>query len=121
MFFIMGISDGEKQLKFDQPMVCPCCSQSGCLQVTVEYMFFSLFFIPLFKWNKRYFVKTSCCSAVAELEKVLGRSIESGDAAALDLQALRFSRSFGGARRCAACGYETAEHFQYCPKCGHPL
>lgn len=121
MFFIMGISNGEKLLEFDQPVVCPCCSHFGRLQVTVAYMFFSLFFIPLFKWNKRYFVKTTCCGAVAELDKELGRSIEHGEITALDLNALRFSCPFGRTRRCAACGYETAEDFQYCPKCGRPF
>lgn len=38
-------------------------------QVYMTYMYFSFFFIPLFKWNKRFYVKMSCCDAVYELTR----------------------------------------------------
>ncbi len=118
MFFIIGVSNAERILEFDQPMVCPCCARFGRLQASVSYMYFSLFFIPLIKWNKRYFVKATCCGAVAELDCEIGRSIERGETNSLDLNSLHFSCPYDSAKRCAACGYETAEDFQYCPKCG---
>ena len=29
----------------------------------MEYTSLSLFFIPVFKWGKKYYVKTSCCGS----------------------------------------------------------
>lgn len=119
MFFIIGISNGEKQIEFDQPLVCPCCGKFGRLELHMTYMFFSLFFIPLIKWNKRYFVRTTCCSAACELPEELGHSIARGETTQLDINVLHFSCQYGAVRICKTCGYETAEDFQYCPKCGH--
>lgn len=121
MFLIMGVSNGEKQLMFDQSIICSCCSHFGRLQVMVSYMFFSLFFIPIFKWSKRYYVKTTCCGAIAELDKETGHSIERGGMTALDLGTLHFSCPYGSTKRCTVCGYETSDDFLYCPKCGHPF
>ncbi|MEI3186501.1 MAG: hypothetical protein V8S27_00225 [Lachnospiraceae bacterium] len=50
MFFIMGISQGEKKLNFDQTIMCNHCGQYGHLEVYMIYSYLSLFFIPIFKW-----------------------------------------------------------------------
>ena len=52
MFFIGGISNGEKKLDYIQSTVCPRCEAFGRMEVYMTYMCFSLFFIPIFKWNK---------------------------------------------------------------------
>ena len=51
MFFIMGISNGEKKLAFDQLEICNCCGKYGHLEVYMTYMFFSFFFISDFNIN----------------------------------------------------------------------
>ena len=56
MFFIGGISNGEKKLDYIQSTVCPRCEAFGRMEVYMTYMCFSLFFIPIFKWNKKYYV-----------------------------------------------------------------
>ena len=122
MFFIMGISNTEKQLAFDQPLVCPCCGKFGRLEVYVTYMFFSLFFIPIIKWDKRYYAKTTCCCASCELSRETGRSIERGETTQLTISELQFSCKFhSSCKRCTVCGYEAAADFQFCPKCGQQL
>lgn len=78
MFFIMGMSQGQKQLDFNQTMICGVCGSYGRYEVFMTYMYFSFFFIPLFKWNKRYYVQTSCCGSVYELDPQKGRMIEYG-------------------------------------------
>ena len=47
MFFMMGITDGRKELNYSQMEIC---SVRGCLgryKVLMTYTFFLLFFIPL--------------------------------------------------------------------------
>ena len=59
-------------------MICPSCGRYGRYEVTVEYTCFSLFFIPILKWNKKYYVKSSCCGSIYLLSKDIGDKI-SGD------------------------------------------
>ena len=79
MFFIGGISNGEKKLDYVQSIVCSRCDAFGKMEVYMTYMYFSLFFIPIFKWNKKYFVKNTCCDSVYILDDELGVKISRGD------------------------------------------
>ena len=54
MFFIMGITEGRKDFDFSQTVICDSCGKYGRYQVFMIYTVLSLFFIPTFKWNKRY-------------------------------------------------------------------
>lgn len=121
MFFIFGISSGEKRLDFNQTMVCSHCGHFGRLEVYMTYMYFSLFFIPLFKWGKRYFVKTSCCNAVSDISNELGKKIERGQVIEITPNDLHFQYRSSRLKQCTNCGYSTSEEFQYCPKCGKEL
>ena len=73
MFFIMGVSQGQKKLNFDQLIVCGRCGRYGHLEVYMVYSYLSLFFIPVLKWGRRYYVRTTCCNASVELDAELGR------------------------------------------------
>lgn len=122
MLLIMGISSGEKKLAFEQNVICPCCGRYGRLEVYMTYMYFSLFFIPIIKWNKRYYVRTSCCHAACEIGGGLGHSIAKGEASELDQNDLHFTHSGFGYKKCLFCGYMTTDqNFQYCPRCGRPF
>lgn len=123
MFFIFGISNGHKELDFHQSIVCNSCGNYGRYQAFVEYMFFSLFFIPVFKWNKTYYIKTSCCGALYTIDNELGKRLAKGEAITLgeeDLHVVQTGR-YTSIKRCSQCGYTTNEDFHYCPKCAHPL
>ena len=78
MIFIGGISQGEKILNYTQTVICDICGRYGRYQVIMTYMYFSFFFIPLFKWNKRFYVKMSCCGSVYELDPEIGKEILAG-------------------------------------------
>lgn len=120
MFFVMGAGDKETLLGLEQMAVCPRCGRYGRLQVVMVCSVLSVFFIPLFRWNKRYYARFSCCGAYCPLDPELGRRIEKGEVQSLDERALVFT---GGRQvhRCAACGYATEQDFDFCPKCGRPL
>ncbi len=126
MFFIMGINQGMKELAYRGSLfICERCGRYGRYQVFMTYMYLSLFFIPIFKWGKRYYVKTSCCGAVCELQPEIGRRLARGEEVTLTPDMMTpVSAGSGGtaalrpAKRCPGCGYETTEDFEYCPKCG---
>ncbi len=54
MIFIGGISQGQKILDYVKTVICDRCGRYGRFQVVMTYMYFSFFFIPLFKWNRKY-------------------------------------------------------------------
>ena len=120
MFFIFGMNGGHESLRFRQTLVCPCCGRYGALEAYKEFNSFSLFFIPMFSFNKRYFVRTAGCGCVSEIDKELGKKIEKGQATNIDVSQLRFHTGYGFTpyKRCAGCGYATADDFAFCPKCG---
>lgn len=121
MFFMMGINNGSKELDFSQTIICDVCGKYGRYQVFMTYMVLSLFFIPCFKWNRRYYVKTSCCNTVYELNPEIGKAIAHGEQ--VEILPEHLSRVNQGAygsmyKKCHNCGYETAEDFEFCPRCG---
>ena len=121
MFFIMGIDPRHKQLQYNNSVfICDRCGQYGRYEVFMTYMCFSLFFIPIFKWNKQYFVRTTCCNAQYELDTNIGLAIARGNDVEIRPEHLRM---MGGSaqsnyKRCSQCGFSTTEDFRYCPSCG---
>ena len=121
MFFMMGITEGRKDLNFTQTMICNICGRYGRYNVFMTYTVLSLFFIPCLKWNKHYYVQTSCCNSVYELDPEIGKAIARGETVEIKPEHLSKVDQGGYSRhckRCSNCGYETAEDFEYCPKCG---
>jgi len=122
MFFMMGITDGRKQLDFTQTVICSVCGKYGRYQVFMTYTVLSLFFIPCLKWNRHYYVQMSCCNTLYELDPEIGKAIARGEQVEILSQHLTMVQqgtSGYGHRHCDHCGYETTEDFEYCPKCGN--
>ncbi len=149
MIFIGGIGQGSKTLQYTGTLKCKFCgSMAGC-QILMSYHYFSFFFIPLFKWNKRFLVKMACCGAVYELDPQVGKAIVRGEGMDIldqDLRLVADGRpvyraygAYGGAQgngqegeggqapdpaqklRCPVCKYEAPGDPNYCPKCGQRL
>ena len=57
MFFMMGITQGRKELPFTQTVICDRCGSYGRYMVFMTYTVLSLFFIPVFRWGKKYYVR----------------------------------------------------------------
>ena len=71
--------------------------------------------------NKHYYVRTSCCNTLYELDPEMGKAIARGEQVLIRPEHLqRISKVTYGYnyKHCNYCGYETAENFEYCPKCG---
>ena len=125
MIFIGGISQGRKILDYVRTVICGCCGRYGRYEVIMTYTYFSFFFIPLFKWNRQFYVRMTCCGAVYILEKEVGQKILAGQDVEIRPEDLTLVQGGDGSgtygrmkKHCSRCGYETFEDFEYCPKCG---
>ena len=125
MIFIGGISQGRKILDYVRTVICGCCGRYGRYEVIMTYTYFSFFFIPLFKWNRQFYVRMTCCGAVYSLDQEVGQKILAGQDVEIRSEDLTLVQGGDGSgtygrmkKHCSRCGYETCEDFEYCPKCG---
>ena len=122
MFFMIGVTQGRKDFDFHQLVVCGLCGAYGRYQVFMTYSVLSLFLLPVWKWNRQYFVRTSCCNTLYRLDEEIGRRIARGEQVQIQPQHLqRVSPAGARMRHCPNCGFTTAENFTYCPQCGGRL
>lgn len=128
MFLVFGIDDQEKILEYNNLDSCVSCGRYNKYKVYKVSSAFSLFFIPMIKWNKRYFVESSCCNSIFELKKEVGLKIEKGENITIKKENLRFLGYKNNpnyysqqGKKCFNCGYIASQEFQYCPKCGNRL
>jgi DNA-directed RNA polymerase subunit RPC12/RpoP len=124
MFFIgiFGIEDNEKELREFPNIVCPDCGGYSRAVLILHYTCLQFFFIPTFRWNKRWTVRVRGCGVVYEADAEYGKQLEAG--AELDFSRLKkVSSGFGGFggefyATCANCGRAFDPSFAYCPHCG---
>ena len=125
MIFIMGITNGRKELDHNQVITCAVCGKYGRFNVFMTYTVLTLFFIPTIRWNKHYYVQTSCCGTIYELDSEIGKAIARGEQMEIlqsHLTKVQTGRNaYGYYKKCSNCGYETDEDFDFCPKCGNSL
>ena len=123
MFLMMGITQREEEIDFDQTIICDVCGAYGHLMMFVTYSVLTLFLIPVFKWNRHYYVKTSCCNTIYEVNEDIARAAIRKDISSFreeDLHLIQkgYCHQY---KKCVSCGYETDEDFDFCPKCGKPF
>lgn len=119
MFFIGGIATGRKNLPFRQVLVCPKCGRLSSISVFMVYTYFSFFFIPLFRWGKKYYATSACCNTIFSIDPALGRALEQGESIELHPEELTIVGMEGAQNtHCPDCGYLLSPEFSYCPKCG---
>ena len=76
---MIGITNGRKDLEHNQTVVCGACGRYGRYQVFMTFTQLLLFFIPVFRWNRQYFVQMSCCNALYSLDPEVGARIARGE------------------------------------------
>lgn len=116
LFGIFGIQDKVKQIKEFSNIICVCGRYSR-MKLIEKYTYFHLFFIPLFKWNRKYYVEARCCGRIFEvpdnyIDEILKTDIP-------DLNRLREVKS--SVRICPGCGHPVDSNYRYCPYCGREI
>ncbi len=123
MFFIAGVYQKKEKLDYYEPIMCSCCSKYGRYEAYMEYSVLSLFFIPLFKFNKKFYAKTTCCNSlylITNKEKGLMMEREQGHNVFLKDEDIQLIQK-GTSCTCPECGYKLNEGHKYCPNCGSKL
>lgn len=121
MFFIgiFGIQTKEETIRTEQAVTCPLCGAYDRYEVLRAYTYFHIFFIPVWKWNKRYLIRTRCCGRICALDQEVGSRIERGEAVTITAQHLSCSEPRG--HFCPSCGAQLHQSFNYCPYCGNRI
>lgn len=122
MFFIgiFGIDNKEKEVRDIQNKVCKSCGNMTSFKLIKSYSFFHFFFIPLFKWNIKYFLISRCCNSVFSIPNELGKELEGGRDATIREEAMTPINNFYGYDTivCPSCKSIVEPRFSYCPYCG---
>ncbi len=121
MFLIFGITNGANDLGVRKCEFFSCCaSREVMAAVTCTFQQFTLFFIPLFRFGKRYFVSCPNCGTVYEIRKDEGKRLERDYAAEINPDAL-FIVQGANKKICPGCKCSVAPNCRYCPNCGASL
>lgn len=118
---IFGIDRKSKVILSGQNFVCPSCDAFGRYDVIKSYSYFYVFFIPLWRWDKEYSIKTYCCSQLCSLDYGIGLRIEKGEHVKIQAQHIRCRSHSAESRFCPRCSLEIEKDFYYCPYCGGKL
>lgn len=126
MFFIgvFGIENKDKEIKILNNISCKNCNKTITGKLIKNFDFFHFFFIPIFKWNEKYYVVCDQCKSVYIIPKDKGKTIEHGENVEIsywDLQEMNtkdYDNNYYEENICANCGKKVDPNFKYCPHCG---
>ncbi|AWK51516.1 zinc-ribbon domain-containing protein [Clostridium beijerinckii] len=126
MFFIgiFGIENKDKEIKSLNNISCKKCNMTVTGNLIKNFDFFHFFFIPIFKWNEKYYVVCDKCKSVYIIPKDKGKAIEHGENIEIsywDVQEAYtdgYSNNYYDENKCKNCGAKVDSKFKYCPHCG---
>lgn len=126
MFFIgiFGIENKEKEIKIINNFTCKNCNRLTIGRVIKHYEFFHFFFIPIFKWNEKYYVECGSCKQIFSISKEKGKMIERGENIELtywDSNEINNTYGYNINNICNNCGKVVDSKYRYCPYCGHEI
>lgn len=123
MFFIgvFGIQNKQEEIKYLNDVPCRNCDKGSVGKLIKTFNFFHFFFIPIFKWNAKYYVICSGCSSLYEIPQEKGKGIERGeniDISYWDLRPVETGHTHSASNICGHCGKAVEADYEYCPYCG---
>lgn len=126
MFFIgiFGIENKDKKVKELTSLSCKKCNGTTG-ELIKNYNYFHVFFIPIFKWDEKYYVTCNTCKSLFLISKEKGKSIEQGkniEVTYWDLQESyeNYYQDYYY-KVCGNCGNRIESKFKYCPHCGEKI
>lgn len=129
MFFIgvFGIENKDKEIKILNNISCKKCNSTITGKLIKNFDFFHFFFIPIFKWNEKYYVVCDQCKSIYIIQKDKGKAIEHGENSEIsywDLQEMHttdYNNNYYKENMCSKCGRKVDSNFKYCPHCGEKI
>ncbi len=118
MFFIgiFGVQDRKKKLGEPQG-ACGACRTENLDLVKTERIF-HIFFLPVFHWNRRFYLVCPSCGHWAEIGEERAERLMNGDPVGpWDMPQVPERKE----RRCTACGHLAQDGDRFCAKCGREL
>lgn len=120
MFFLLGVSPTARQSGNLDVGRCPVCQNTHPLAVTEQSSSFSAFFIPLFRFQKRFFATCPGCASVFSVPDWCGkRASELGTFSVSSDQLTLIRRC--SAMVCPRCGSSADPDDSFCRNCGQKL
>ncbi len=121
MFFIIGITSGSKDLGTRRCSAFSCCGSFGAMGTVIcTFQQFTLFFIPIFRFGKRYFITCPNCGTVYEMTKAEGQRMERDTDAEINADQI-FAVQGASRKICPGCHCSIDPNARYCPNCGTRL
>jgi len=119
MFFIgiFGIQNKYRIVKEFYNVVCPNCDRLSRIELVETYDYFHFFFIPLFRWNFKYYLKARCCNSLYEVDKDYFHELKNSNT--IDFNRVR--SVYSNPNICPNCGGFINPGFSFCPHCGQRL
>lgn len=117
MFFIgvFGVNNRSKVKKEVDFKCTGCMNTRG--EVIENYSSFEIFFIPVYKFKRKYFLRCKKCESLYWLkDENIDEILESERVSYDDIKEVIYQREV-----CPKCGREIREKYEYCPNCGHKL
>jgi predicted amidophosphoribosyltransferase len=123
MFFIWisSIEQSQVPIGLYNNTICPCCGALTRFEILKSFSCLHLFFIPTFKFNVKYFVKTACCNKLYSLDKQIAEQYEKGLSPQIKLENLRKIEKNCSYNICPQCNSRIETDYIYCPYCGKEL
>ncbi|MGE5614369.1 MAG: zinc ribbon domain-containing protein [Bacillota bacterium] len=123
MFFIgiFGTNQARKPIGTRSNSICPSCGAFTFIEVFKTYSYFHVFFIPVFRWNTRYFARFSCCGMTYGLDPDIGMQYEKGLDPEIMNEHLHPLYQDTPYRTCSRCGAVAEPGHSFCPYCGSRL
>lgn len=121
MFFLMGVTNKKIDFDYNEKIICDVCGSYGRLSAYMYCKVFSLFFIPIIKLDKEYYIETSCCKSIYRIKRNIGFDIERGKSINLNLSKQELVKKGKVVRKCISCGYNLDKDYKFCPNCGEEI
>lgn len=120
MFFIgiFGMDNKVEEIENISNVNCSNCNKES-LSLLKTYNRFHLFFIPIFKWGLKYYIKCSSCGSLYEISSEKGEKIEK-EGYTLNYWDIKNLKEVYINKEivCNNCNYIIDKNFKYCPRCG---
>lgn len=116
MILFFGITNKQEKLNYQGKIKVHSCGKFGKETCYMEYLVFSIFFIPIIKWRKKYYLVYNCCGKIYEIEKEIGKQIEQGENVDIvDENLICVNQQI----ICQNCNTILDSDYDFCPYCGN--